>query len=54
MTVGWSCPARWIVTGQEHGVIPETVDAGKTAELFVLLSLGLRTRASLPVRPAAF
>lgn len=45
---------QWIVTGQEHGVIPESVDADKTAELFVLLSLGLRTRASLPVHSTAF
>lgn len=35
---------KWIVTGQEHGVIPMSVDADKTADLFVLLSFGFRMR----------
>lgn len=40
---------QWIMTGQEHGVIPESVDTDKTAEMFVLLSLGLRLRSSIPL-----
>ncbi|WP_440116944.1 TetR/AcrR family transcriptional regulator [Paenibacillus sp. QZ-Y1] len=43
-----SFSTQWIRTGQEHGVIEASVDADKTAELFVLLSLGLRVRASFP------
>ena len=35
---------QWIVTGQEAGVIPESIDAERTAELFELLSFGLRMR----------
>lgn len=35
---------KWILAGQEHGVIPATVDADKTADLFVLLSFGFRMR----------
>ncbi|WP_028552622.1 TetR/AcrR family transcriptional regulator [Paenibacillus sp. UNC451MF] len=35
---------KWILAGQEHGVIPLTVDADKTADLFVLLSFGFRMR----------
>lgn len=38
---------QWIVSGQEAGVIPASVDADKSAELFVLLSLGLRVRGAL-------
>ncbi|GBF72976.1 TetR family transcriptional regulator [Paenibacillus sp. 598K] len=38
---------EWISTGQRHGVIKSAVDASVTAELFVMLSLGLRMRASL-------
>jgi len=38
---------EWIATGQRHGVIKDSVDASVTAELFVMLSLGLRMRASL-------
>ncbi|PYI56976.1 TetR/AcrR family transcriptional regulator [Paenibacillus flagellatus] len=38
----------WIETGQRHGRIPETIDAESTAELFVLLTFGLRVRASIP------
>ncbi|WP_338551876.1 TetR/AcrR family transcriptional regulator [Paenibacillus sp. KS-LC4] len=40
---------QWIVAGQEHGVIEEAVNPDITAELFVLLSLGLRVRASFPI-----
>ncbi|WP_219838054.1 TetR/AcrR family transcriptional regulator [Paenibacillus sp. R14(2021)] len=39
---------HWIVTGQQHGVIADAVDADKMAELFVVLALGLRTRSSIP------
>lgn len=45
---------QWIATGQRHGVIPESVDTDKTAEMFVLLSLGLRIRSSFPIAPASF
>ncbi|MEF3306376.1 TetR/AcrR family transcriptional regulator [Paenibacillus sp. GYB003] len=38
----------WIETGQRHGRIPVAVDAETTAELFVLLTFGLRVRASIP------
>jgi AcrR family transcriptional regulator len=38
---------QWIASGQEAGVIPASVDADKSAELFVLLSLGLRVRGML-------
>nr|WP_315949025.1 TetR/AcrR family transcriptional regulator [Paenibacillus sp. PFR10] len=44
----------WIVTGQTHGVIPESVDAEKTADMFVLLSLGLRVRSTIPMVTAGF
>lgn len=40
---------EWIVTGQRHGVIPDTVDAEKTAELFLLISMGMRVRSAIPV-----
>lgn len=42
----------WIETGQRHGVIPATVNAGKTAELFILMTFGLRVRALIPGAPA--
>lgn len=42
-----SVSREWIATGQKYGVIKETVDPDETAELFVLMSLGLRVRASL-------
>lgn len=45
---------QWIETGQKHGVISESVDAGKTAELFVLLTIGLRVRSTIPSVPAVF
>ncbi|MBY0159752.1 TetR/AcrR family transcriptional regulator [Paenibacillus lautus] len=35
---------EWIVTGQEAGVITKSIDAKRTAELFELLSFGLRMR----------
>ena len=38
----------WIETGQRHGRTPVAVDAETTAELFVLLTFGLRVRASIP------
>lgn len=42
-----SVSRQWIITGQKYGVIKETVNPDEMAELFVLLSLGLRVRASL-------
>lgn len=38
---------QWITTGQEHGVIKESIELEKTAELFVLLAMGLRVRTAL-------
>lgn len=45
---------QWILIGQQHGVIQESVDPDKTAEMFVLLSLGLRVRSSFQTIPASF
>lgn len=42
-----SVSKQWIITGQKYGVIKEMVNPDETAELFVLLSLGLRVRASM-------
>ncbi|MEJ8303693.1 TetR/AcrR family transcriptional regulator [Saccharibacillus sacchari] len=39
---------EWIRIGQRHGVIAETVDAARTADMFVLLTMGLRVRSSIP------
>jgi len=47
-SVGFS--KQWIVSGQQHGVILSSVNPDKTAEMFVLLSLGLRVRTSLPTQ----
>lgn len=44
----------WISAGQHHGVIPASVDTDRTAELFVLLSLGLRVRSSVPIGKTSF
>ncbi|WP_169085057.1 TetR/AcrR family transcriptional regulator [Paenibacillus sp. PL91] len=44
---------QWIMSGQQHGVIFESVDAAKTAEMFVLLALGLRVRSSFPITSIA-
>lgn len=38
---------EWIAAGQKAGVIPDAVNAGKTADLFVLISMGLRMRSLL-------
>lgn len=45
---------QWIEEGQKHGVIPESVDAAKTADLFVLVSLGLRVRGFITTDAATF
>jgi len=37
---------QWIELGQEHGVISKSVHAEQMAELFVLLSLGMRIKSS--------
>ncbi|MFX3633198.1 MAG: TetR/AcrR family transcriptional regulator [Candidatus Pristimantibacillus sp.] len=44
----------WIETGQRYGVIPETVDAEKTGDMFTLMTFGLRIRASIPQAQAVF
>ncbi|MCQ6559561.1 TetR/AcrR family transcriptional regulator [Paenibacillus mendelii] len=41
-----SLSLQWITAGQQHGVIPESVDPQKTSELFVLMSIGLRVRST--------
>ncbi|WP_145948709.1 TetR/AcrR family transcriptional regulator [Paenibacillus sp. Y412MC10] len=45
---------KWIVTGQESGVIPSSVNADQAAELFELLSFGLRMRSLIGVRSTGF
>ncbi|MEK5391373.1 TetR/AcrR family transcriptional regulator [Margalitia sp. FSL K6-0131] len=45
---------QWIEAGQRYGVISESVDAGKTAEMFVLLTIGLRVRSTIPSVPSVF
>lgn len=45
--------AVWIEAGRSHGVIPASVDAKKTAELFVLLTIGLRMRNGVAAAPYA-
>ncbi len=44
----------WIESGQKHGVIPETVQAERTADMFTLMTLGLRIRSSIPQARAIF
>ena len=39
--------ALWIEAGQEAGVIPQTVPASKTAELFMLIAFGFRMRSAV-------
>jgi hypothetical protein len=38
---------EWIKSGQQAGVIPDTVDTEKTADLFVLLAFGMRARSAV-------
>lgn len=38
---------QWITAGQHAGVIPLSVNADKTAELFILISYGFRVRSSI-------
>lgn len=45
---------QWIMIGQQHGVIPESVNTDSTAEMFVLLSLGMRVRSSIPFAATTF
>lgn len=45
---------RWIVTGQESGVIPVSIDADRTAELFELVSFGLRMRGLIGATNSVF
>ncbi|WP_059173386.1 TetR/AcrR family transcriptional regulator [Bacillus sp. FJAT-27445] len=45
---------QWIETGQSHGVISDLVDAGKTAEMFVLLTIGLRVQSTIPSVTSVF
>ncbi|GAA0134918.1 hypothetical protein YSY43_17580 [Paenibacillus sp. YSY-4.3] len=45
---------QWIVIGQQHGVIQESVDPERTAEMFVLLSFGLRVRSSFLKIPVSY
>ncbi|WP_238654742.1 TetR/AcrR family transcriptional regulator [Paenibacillus piscarius] len=49
-----SVSRQWITTGQKYGVIKENVNPDETAELFVLLSLGLRVRASMRSTSGSF
>ncbi|GAA3410455.1 TetR/AcrR family transcriptional regulator [Paenibacillus hodogayensis] len=45
---------QWIVTGQNHGVIPAAIDADRTAELFILVSHGLRMRTAIQAGTPSF
>lgn len=45
---------QWITAGQDAGVIPLTVNADKTAELFILISYGFRMRSSISDNSHAF
>lgn len=45
---------QWIEAGQRHGVIPSSVDAVKTADMFVLLTIGMRVRSTIPMARAAY
>ncbi|MBT2724315.1 TetR/AcrR family transcriptional regulator [Bacillus sp. ISL-46] len=45
---------QWIVVGQQNGVIPLSVNTDKTAELFILLSHGLRIRSAISTDSYAF
>lgn len=45
---------QWIVAGQNAGVISLTVDAEKIAELFVLISYGIRMRSAISSDSYAF
>lgn len=45
---------KWIETGQEAGVIPKSLDAERTAELFELLSFGLRVRGLIGAKSDVF
>ncbi|NHN35467.1 TetR/AcrR family transcriptional regulator [Paenibacillus agricola] len=45
---------QWIEIGQNSGVIPESVDKDKTAEMFVLMTFALRIRSSIPYAPTGF
>lgn len=45
---------RWIVVGQQNGVIPLSVDTDKTAELFIMFSYGLRIRSAISTNSYAF
>lgn len=49
-----SLSQQWIKIGKDHNVIPKTIDAIKTGEFFVLLSLGLRMRAYLTTEEKVF
>lgn len=45
---------QWILAGQQHGVILDSIDTDQVSEMFVLLSIGLRVRSSLPQVPVSF
>jgi AcrR family transcriptional regulator len=45
---------QWITAGQQAGVIPLSVNADKTAELFILISHGFRVRSSTSKDSHAF
>ncbi|TKJ90705.1 TetR/AcrR family transcriptional regulator [Paenibacillus sp. CFBP13512] len=39
---------EWIEIGQQHGVISPSIDSHQMADMFVLLTMGIRMRASIP------
>ncbi|GIM45432.1 hypothetical protein DNHGIG_09810 [Collibacillus ludicampi] len=46
--------AIWIETGQKNGVIPDSLDARKMADMFVVLSYGLRARSMISTEAVSF
>lgn len=47
-----SVSRQWIEIGQKYNVIPYSVDAAKMAELFVMMTFGLRVRSTIPLDSA--
>ncbi|GAB6930313.1 hypothetical protein JCM10914A_42960 [Paenibacillus sp. JCM 10914] len=45
---------KWIVAGQDAGVIPSSVHADRTAEMLELLSLGIRIRSVIGIDSPSF
>lgn len=44
----YSYSKAWMEQGQTHGVISKNLDTKKTAEMFTLMSFGIRVRSAIP------